>query len=115
MSALSDNITRYRNEHTMSAAELARRVGISKGYLYSIENGETDNPSVNIIADIARVFGVSVEALIGVEVPLYSETEYELLAYLNERSGAMVWQVLTALQREMVYGWLREDIERIRE
>lgn len=57
MSTLSDHLKAKRMDSGLSLSELARLSGLSKGYLHTVESGETEAPSVNVIDAIAQVYG----------------------------------------------------------
>jgi transcriptional regulator with XRE-family HTH domain len=61
---LGDRIRKARLGYGMSQAELARRIGISNTALNQIESGKTPDPGVSRIIGIARVLGVSTDALL---------------------------------------------------
>jgi transcriptional regulator with XRE-family HTH domain len=61
---LGSRIRHARERYGMSQAELARRIGISNTALNQIESGKTQNPGVVHIVAIARVLGVSTDALL---------------------------------------------------
>ena len=61
---LGDRIRDARLHYGMSQAELARRIGISATALNQIESGKTPDPGVSRIIGIARVLGVSTDALL---------------------------------------------------
>lgn len=65
MSAIGKRIQDRRMEKGISSAELARRCSISKGYLHSLENGEAQNPSVEILYKIATELGTTIADLMG--------------------------------------------------
>ena len=52
-------IKKWRTHHRMSISELARRSGISKGYIHAIDRGH-NKPSLEIVERIAAVFGMCV-------------------------------------------------------
>jgi len=57
------NIQRFRDERAISIAELARRAGVSKQTVSSLEGGE-GNPTVDTLDRIGDALGVSVRALL---------------------------------------------------
>jgi transcriptional regulator with XRE-family HTH domain len=61
---LGSRIREARERYGMSQAELARRIGISGTALNQIESGKTPDPGVSRIIGIARVLGVSTDALL---------------------------------------------------
>ena len=58
----------FRKESGLSLSELAKRAGLSKGYLSAIENEPPDGPrrpSADILLRVADVLGVRVADLLG--------------------------------------------------
>lgn len=66
--ALSDRIKHRREERKMTAAELARRAEISKGYLSEIEAGKTPRPSADVLYRLATALGTTIADLLDKEV-----------------------------------------------
>jgi transcriptional regulator with XRE-family HTH domain len=52
----------------LSVPELAEAAGISKGYLWQLENGEESNPSLAILTQIAAALDTTVAAIVGFPV-----------------------------------------------
>lgn len=63
---LGDRIRKAREQADISQAELARRIGISKNAMNTIEGGQSD-PRVSRIVAIARVLGVSTDTLLDIQ------------------------------------------------
>lgn len=61
---LGDQIIRLRKQKQWSMNELARRSGLNPPTLQKIEKGKSDDPSVSLVAKIARALGVPVEVLL---------------------------------------------------
>ena len=61
---LGDRIRKVRERYGMPAAVLAKRVGLSRQQLHSIESGETENPGALTVLRIADALGVSTDALL---------------------------------------------------
>jgi transcriptional regulator with XRE-family HTH domain len=61
---LGDRIRTTRERYGMSAAELARRVDITRQQLYMIESNKTLDPGVLTIGKIADVLGVTTDFLV---------------------------------------------------
>jgi transcriptional regulator with XRE-family HTH domain len=61
---LGDRIRATRERYGMPAAELARRVGISRNQLYMIESNKTPDPGALTVMAIAEVLGVSTDFLL---------------------------------------------------
>lgn len=74
--SLGMRVRQLRKERNMSLSELARRSGISRGYLHLIEKGES-SPTEEKLAAIARTLGVFVSELIG-EIVSYKDLPEDL-------------------------------------
>lgn len=62
--ALGERIKLRRQEAGISAAELARRATVSKGYLSEIEGGATPRPSADVLYRIATALQTTVADLL---------------------------------------------------
>jgi transcriptional regulator with XRE-family HTH domain len=62
--ALGDRVRQRREERGISAAELARRANVSKGYLSEIEAGKTPRPSADVLYRLATALGTSIGDLL---------------------------------------------------
>ena len=65
--ALGAHVTRLRNEHGMTQAELARSLGVSQQTVFAYELGDR-RISVLILVKLAKIFEVPLEALAGMTV-----------------------------------------------
>lgn len=76
----------------LTQKELSARSGISQGYIAKLENGDTDNPGLSVIMEIANKTGKSAAWL------LY---EQEDLEKLTEKSIniALLYEDMTAEQK----------------
>ena len=54
----SDKLKGLRLSRQMSLTELAKRAGINKGYLSSLETGRQDNPGIHHLEKLARELSV---------------------------------------------------------
>lgn len=62
-------IRKLRKESNLSLSQLANDSGVSKSYLWKLEDGKTDvRPSGDTLYKIARALGTSMSRLIGHEV-----------------------------------------------
>jgi transcriptional regulator with XRE-family HTH domain len=68
MSSVGERIRQRRSEKNLGLAELARRADVSKGYLHSIEAGDTQSPSADILFRIANELSTTIGDLLGEEV-----------------------------------------------
>lgn len=55
-----NSIRKYRKEKGMKLEEMARKVGISTGYLCHLEKGTRKNPSTKLMEDIAKLLGKTI-------------------------------------------------------
>ncbi len=67
MPNVGERIKVRRTEMNIALAELARRAGLSKGYLHAIETGDTQNPSAEILFRIANELKTTIADLLGEE------------------------------------------------
>lgn len=63
---LSERLFRLRNEKNLTQEQAAEAVGISRVALTRYENGQR-MPKMNIVDSLAKVYGVSVDYLMGRE------------------------------------------------
>jgi XRE family transcriptional regulator, master regulator for biofilm formation len=63
----------------LSITKLAKKAGISKGYLSSIESHKT-NPSAHMIQKLAKALEVPVEQLLNIQVELLDPEWVELVS-----------------------------------
>ncbi|TCT26496.1 transcriptional regulator [Melghiribacillus thermohalophilus] len=61
---IGNKIKEVREKKNMSITELARRAGIAKSYLSSIERGIQKNPSIQKLEKIAEVLDIDIHLLI---------------------------------------------------
>ncbi len=63
---LNQKIRELRQARNMSQVELAKRLGVTK---QSVSNWENDNiqPSIEMLAKLARIFSVSTDYLLGMD------------------------------------------------
>lgn len=62
--SLAENIKKLRLQKQMSQPALAEKAGVSKGYVYVLESGEMDNPSLDILMKIATALDSTIAELI---------------------------------------------------
>lgn len=59
---LGKNLKRIRTEKGISQGDIARAIGMDKGFISNIENGKT-NPTLSTITKLAKAIGVSIGEL----------------------------------------------------
>ncbi|MEK9181464.1 MAG: helix-turn-helix transcriptional regulator [Patescibacteria group bacterium] len=57
------NLKRIRTKKAISQGDIARELGVSRGFVSTIENGKT-NPTLSTIAKLAKALNVSTNALL---------------------------------------------------
>ena len=60
---LGQNLKKIRTQKKMSQGDIARNLGVDKGYISNIENGKK-NPTLATIDKLAKVLGVSANELL---------------------------------------------------
>lgn len=58
------NIRRYRLEQNLTLEALAARSGVSHDYVSKLERGEKKNPSLIVVAKLAKGLGVTIDKLV---------------------------------------------------
>jgi transcriptional regulator with XRE-family HTH domain len=109
MSQLGDQIRQRRTELGLTQEELAKRTGITKGFVSDVETGKR-NISAQTLLDLARVLGASLDALMKGETiqPSTGETGQvqipSSLVELARRENLTFVQALTLLdmQRQII-------------
>ena len=57
------NLKRIRNKKGISQGDIARDLGVSRGFISTIENGKT-NPTLSTISKLANAINVSINDLL---------------------------------------------------
>lgn len=66
---LSEKICQLRLEKNWSSGRLAKEAGVSRGYLWQIESGVRESPSLHILQQLAGALGTNVSDLCDVDAP----------------------------------------------
>jgi transcriptional regulator with XRE-family HTH domain len=67
--SVGDRIRRFREERGLNLSQLAEHAGVSKGYLWALENDPAARrPSAETLYAVARALGVTIADLMGREV-----------------------------------------------
>jgi len=66
---LSEKICQLRTEKNWSSGRLAKEAGVSRGYLWQIESGVRESPSLHILQQLASALGTNVSDLCDVDAP----------------------------------------------
>ncbi len=57
------NLKKIRTKKGISQGDIAKELGVSRGFISTIENGKT-NPTLSTIAKLAKALGVSTNELL---------------------------------------------------
>ena len=79
---ISTILTKLMENHGLSSTELARLTGVVQPVIYRIASGETDNPKIETLIPLANYFGITINELIGVNLPEKNKTRS--LSIFNE-------------------------------
>ena len=95
---LGDNLKRIRKEVGITQDELAKRSQIGKAQISKIEAGTQENPTLNTLANICGVLGVSIAELVFDEKNESEATKHLLNAVekLPQEKQKTVREVITA-------------------
>ena len=88
---LGEKIVRLREEKRLSAGQLAKAARLSRGYLWQLESGGKNNPSLEVLQKLAGVLGVTVAELGENAFPEHKEADLPpgLQAFLKTRAHAL--------------------------
>ena len=106
MSGFSERLAALRRERGMTQAELAAELGISKSAVSMYERGNRE-PELDLLQEMADLFGVSVSSLLGREEPLVND-DPELTEYLERLRDRPELRMLFSTTRNAT----KEDIEK---
>lgn len=87
--AIGEQIRRRRNQRSMSAAELARRAGLSKATLSGLESG-TGNPTIDTLDAVAQALGVPLADILTAPEPAGST----LIPGTDTPDEPVAWELL---------------------
>jgi transcriptional regulator with XRE-family HTH domain len=63
-SSFGKNIKKYRTDAGFTLEQLARAAGITKGYLWQLEEGTTSNPTLQTLQGIAKALDKTIAQLL---------------------------------------------------
>lgn len=64
MDGIGNNIKILRQKRGLSLSAMARKCGISKSYLHTVESGKTDNIGIDVAIKICEVLNISLDSLV---------------------------------------------------
>lgn len=68
-------LRRLRKSSSLTMDGLARAAGISKGYVWELENREVPHLSAKVLADLAKALGVTMQDLLGEPPPVTASAD----------------------------------------
>ena len=106
VSGFSERLAALRRERGMTQAELAAELGISKSAVSMYERGNRE-PELDLLQEMADLFGVSVSSLLGREKDDLLGGDPELTAYLESLRDRPELRMLFSLTQKAT----KEDVE----
>lgn len=78
---IAGNIKRRREEIGLSLQDVANATGLSKAYVWDLERGHADNPSICALLAVSGVLKMTLAQILGADIaqPLLSQEELELV------------------------------------
>jgi len=80
--SLAAKLKELRLKKNKSLQQVADAVGASKNHIWDLEQGKSKNPSIDLLAKLARCFEVSISDLVG-ETPV-EEADPQVFAMYRE-------------------------------
>ncbi len=92
---LGQFISEQKHKHSLKSQELAKKLGISMGYLSQLEHGKRLSPDISIIKNMIEIFGLNTEEIYML-YDLYEEITGHLSPDIEEyiRSKAIIKEAL---------------------
>jgi transcriptional regulator with XRE-family HTH domain len=85
-------LRRLRQEHGLTMEQLADLVGVSKSYIWSLENKPAERTSANVMSALAKALNVTLQDLMGEAPPdaLGDQAAPEDVAFFRNYMGMSV-------------------------
>lgn len=77
--ALAEKLRILRAEKKLSLQAVADAVGVSKPHVWELEKGKTKNPSLELLKQLATLYGVSLDFLAGLGESQGADPRYSAL------------------------------------
>lgn len=96
---LGEKVRDLRRKANLTLEELAQATGSSKGYIWELENKDT-NPSLDKLRKIANALHVNVTELISDEEPedLTSNALFREINAMSEKDREMIKKIISAIK-----------------
>lgn len=103
--SLALKMKELRIKKGMSLQDVADKVGASKAHIWDLETARSKNPSIELVINLAKTFGVSVAELIGESPTADNESSmalgmYRELKELSEKDLKLIQQMIDRLKDE---------------
>ncbi len=103
--SLALKMKELRLKKGMSLQDVADKVGASKAHIWDLETARSKNPSIELVINLAKTFGVSVAELIGENPSADNESSramgmYRELKELSEKDLELIQQMIDRLKDE---------------
>lgn len=112
------NLTRFRKNQGLSQSEVADKLKIARTTYQSYEKGRNE-PSLEILLNLSKLYKVSVDELLGKEIGIESIHKRELLRIINQLNDIECRKLFNyaegiimnrqAEQRQTIYKILQEE------
>ena len=99
-------LKQLREKHNLSQSQVAKRLGITRAAISSYENN-ISHPSVNVLAELALLYRVSTDYLLGLD----NRTAI-VLEDLTPRQSAVIQEVMDTLVTEFKLSNRERSIKR---
>ena len=84
--SLAYRLSNLRKDHDLSQKQLADQLHVTHSQISRIESGETKNPNISIVIDVARFFHVSTDYLLGI-TQITSPKSYDISGHSCSKAG----------------------------
>ena len=84
MMTLADKLKSLREAKKLSVADLADQSGVSKPYIWQIEDGRRKNPTGEVLRKLASALGTTVPELMGAPAGITEDTLADMPSALRE-------------------------------
>ena len=81
---LAEKLKSLREEKKLSVAELAEQSGVSKPYIWQIEDGRRKNPTGEVLRKLASALGTTVPELMGAPAGIREDALADMPSALRE-------------------------------
>lgn len=102
--ALGERLRRLRKEKEWTMEQLAEAAGVSKSYIWELENRPAQRPSADKLNDIAKALGVAVQDLMGEPPPVEADPEdvrfFRQYLGMNDADKARYRQMMELMKKK---------------